>query len=278
MPSDAKTRRCRPLLGTYVEIEATGDASVINTGFNAIAEVHRRMSFHEPTSDLARMRETPAGEAIRVSRLTVEVLKLALDLYRKSGGIFDVSVGRELVRDGFLPRPERGWKNTSGQLPDLQILDECSVLLHRPLLIDLGGIAKGFAVDQAVKAMRAAGCKQGLVNAGGDLRSFGEQSSAITLRNADGSLGETVLLRNSAMASSSNLHNRKHRWGIARSPHRGLDGRSILAHERVTVIASRCMIADAMTKVALADRKLAEDLLAAQGGFVLKSETARVAA
>ncbi|WP_369026920.1 FAD:protein FMN transferase [Qipengyuania sp. RANM35] len=278
MLPDAKARRCRPLLGTYVEIEAEGDASVIDAGFEAIAEVHRRMSFHEQTSDLARMRDTPIGSIVHVSRLTVETLTIALDLYRMSDGLFDVSVGRELVRDRFLPMTKCGWKHAVGELPDLEILDECSVVLRRPLLIDLGGIAKGFAVDRAVAAMQAAGCNQGIVNAGGDLRTFGDQAAAITMRNADGTLGEIVPLVNSAMASSSNLHNRRRRWGISRSPHRGPHGRSILSNERVTVIAPRCVIADAMTKVALVDRQLAKDLLAAHGGIILESDMSRAAA
>lgn len=278
MLRDARTRRCRPWLGTYVEIETEGDASVIDVGFDAIAEVHRRMSFHEPTSDLALMRDTTAGEIIQVSRLTVEVLEIALDLFRASGGVFDVSIGRELVRDGFLPKSRIGWKNATGHLTDLEILDECSVRLHRPLLIDLGGIAKGYAVDRAVAAMQAAGCKRGLVNAGGDLRTFGNQASTITLRNPDGSLGETVSLIDSAMATSSNLHSRKRRWGISCSPHRGPNGRSIFSKGCVSVIAPRCVIADAMTKVALADRQLAQDLLAAHGGYILESGITRAAA
>lgn len=278
MHSSIKFRRCRPLLGTYVEIEAEGDTSVIDAGFDAIAEVHRRMSFHEGTSDLALMRDTSAGEIVQVSPMTVEVLEIALALHRASGGVFDVSIGRELVRDGFLPNPRIEWKDAPGNLAELQILDECSVRLHRQLLIDLGGIAKGYAVDQAVAAMQAAGCKQGLVNAGGDLRTFGDLASSITIRNADGSLGATVPLIDTAMATSSNLHSRRRRWGISRSPHRGPNGRSIFSKECVTVIAPRCVIADAMTKVALVDRQLAEGLIAAHGGYILESGITRAAA
>ena len=56
---------------------------------------------------------------------------------------------------------------------DVIVLEGCAVRLTDPSSLDLGGIAKGFAVDRAVAAMKAAGGKSGLVNAGGDLAGFG---------------------------------------------------------------------------------------------------------
>ena len=57
--------------------------------------------------------------------------------------------------------------SASGRLGDLEFVFPHSVIPHRPLHIDLGGIAKGYAVDRALMALQAAGCHGGLVNAGG---------------------------------------------------------------------------------------------------------------
>jgi len=64
----------------------------------------------------------------------------------------------------------------------LELAAPPSVIAHRPLHIDLGGIAKGYAVDRALTALRAAGCRGGLVNAGGDLAVFGHRTHAIVIR------------------------------------------------------------------------------------------------
>ncbi|MFW1123225.1 FAD:protein FMN transferase, partial [Vibrio parahaemolyticus] len=71
---------------------------------------------------------------------------------------------------------------------DITVIDARRVRLARRVLVDLGGIAKGHAVDRAVAAMIAAGAPCGLVNAGGDLRGFGAMDWAIGLRDADGAV------------------------------------------------------------------------------------------
>ena len=96
-------RRARPWLGTIVEI-ACDDLPAIEAGFAAIAHAHARMSFHEATSDLAALRETKPGSVVAVDAQTVQVLRFALELYRASDGLFDVTIGRQLVATKFLPR------------------------------------------------------------------------------------------------------------------------------------------------------------------------------
>jgi thiamine biosynthesis lipoprotein len=124
------------------------------------------------------------------------------------------------------------------------------VIPHAPLRIDLGGIAKGYAVDRALMALRAAGCHGGLVNAGGDLAVFGDRSHPIVVRGQGH--GSTVVdLMNAALATSE--------VGNAARPaeHRGYyDGvnRREIKSGRVTVSAASAAIADALTKCLLADQ------------------------
>ena len=95
--------RCRPLLGTFVEITVPdGFGAAVDAAFARIAHIHGRMSFHEATSDLASIRQAPPYTAIIVDRDTHEVLKIAAALYETTDGLFDVTVGRPLVRAGFL--------------------------------------------------------------------------------------------------------------------------------------------------------------------------------
>src|ERR1700757_4753018 len=104
-------RRARPLLGTFVEITASGTGATdvelaIGAAFDAVERVHRLMSFHDPASDVSRLnREANAG-AVAVDPWTFEVLTTAQDLHGRSGGAFDIAVAPVLQRMGLLPAVE----------------------------------------------------------------------------------------------------------------------------------------------------------------------------
>ncbi len=266
--------RCRPLLGTFVEITAADEgATAIDAGFAAIERVHRLMSFHAEDSDLARLRRARAGTSVPLAPETADVLRLALELHRDSGGLFDVAVAARLVRSGFLPCPDGVELATcTGTSADLELISDGTAVCHRPMLIDLGGIAKGFAVDCAVAAMRDAGAREGLVNAGGDMRAFGPRGFLVEIRRADGLVQQSCILRSRALASSENGGTRKRRWGRTLTPHIGF-GRPVVSRGVTSVVAPDCATADALTKIALADRRLAEAMLARRGGFVLSPGT-----
>lgn len=269
--------RCRPLLGTFVEITVPHDrGDVVETAFAAIAHVQARMSFHDEASDLARLREAQAGEVVRVDRTTVDVLRFACDLHKVSNGLFDVTIGRSLVRAGFLPRGRiTRLTDYPGTGADIAIHDDNHVSVARPSLIDLGGIAKGYAVDHAIEALIAANISEGLVNAGGDLRAIGEREWPVALRDGDGIIRHMVPLRNCALASSANLDNRRRYRGEEHSPHIGHGGKPVFTKERISIVAPTCMMADALTKIAMADPLLAETILPRYGAYVLQSEPDR---
>lgn len=251
----SEIRRARPLLGTLVEIGAVGlnAGAGIDAAFREIAMIHRLMSFHEEGSDVSRINRAAPGEIVRVDPRTYEVLVCARELGRLSAGAFDITIGGKLVEQGFLPRPH-GAAPFDGEasFEDLELLADDSVTLTRRLWIDLGGIAKGYAVDRAVRALKNSGMTSGIVNAGGDLYVFGDPQP-IHLRHPDNPslvlpLG---MIANSAVASSSGCFANAGENGAAAAeplidPRRNA---SIKWQRGITVIASRCVIADALTKV-----------------------------
>ena len=270
--TDCLIRRARPWLGTIVEIGVSPDReAAIEQGFAEIARIHRLMSFHEATSDLAKLRAAGAGELVRVDPDTVKVLTIAADLHRETNGLFNVGVGRQLVRTHFLPRTDIGHlSHFDGDASDIEIVDERRVRLRRRTLIDLGGIAKGYAVDCAVNALQAGGVERGVVNAGGDLRVFGAATAPVAVRMASGGYSAPFAVQDCAVATSENIGARRTMRGRQTAPHIGRDGQPIITDQTVTVIASTCVIADAMTKVAMADSDLADRLLARHDGQVVR--------
>ena len=168
----SEIRRARPLLGTLVEIGAVGAnaAAGIEAAFREIETIHRLMSFHEENSDVSRINRAAPGEILRVDCRTYEVLGCAQLISRLSAGAFDITVGGRLVEAGFLPQPSgaRAFDHDAS-FEDLLLLPDNFVTLTRRVWIDLGGIAKGYAVDRAGQVLKESGVTSGVVNAGGDL-------------------------------------------------------------------------------------------------------------
>ena len=225
----------------------------MEAGFAAIADIHRLMSFHEPHSDVSRINRAGAGKTTTIDPRTFVVLDHARHMAEISGGIFDITVAPALVAAGFLPRPERArppdpaasWRDIESTAPD-------SIHLRRPLWLDLGGIAKGYAVDQAVRAMALPPGIQCSVNAGGDLRVAGPAAERILLRAPpNGDTVPVLELENASLASSDG--GGMHLDGTSR--------RGVGAGRFVSVVAADCMIADALTKIVLALGPAAADIL-----------------
>jgi len=166
--SGIEIRRCRPLLGTLVEIACQGSPHDIDCAFAAIEKVHRLMSFHDPVSDVTRMNRHASRRPVKVHPWTWRVLKSAQEFSRKSDGIFDITMAPQLVKLDFLPRPDMRLCSV-GSWRYIVLDDEYNVQFRRRMIVDLGGIAKGFAVDRAVRALKNNAVTSGIVNAGGDL-------------------------------------------------------------------------------------------------------------
>ena len=280
--SGCATRQAQLWLGTIVEIfAAAGSQRTLDAGvaaaFAAIARVHRALSVHDAESELSRVNRhayaqpQPIGEDLR------QVLACALDVAERSDGAFDPSVGSAVAALGFLPAqpptdPDASWR-------DIHLTGD-GVRFARPLALDFGGIAKGYAVDCAVDALREHGVHGGSVNAGGDLRVFGPDAEPIHVRTG-GPQGVTlplVEIADGAVATSAYGGHRKRVDGRWATPL--VDPRSslpIMSTRTVSVVAATCMVADALTKVVALRGRAASAALRAYGASatVLSPATGR---
>jgi thiamine biosynthesis lipoprotein len=261
-------RRMRPLLGTYVEIgfiPVPRKRHAVDDAFSAIEEVERKLSFHNPDSELSRLNRC-GGRFLSLAPLSIRVLRLARAMTAASEGLFNCTVGGLLVRCGVLPDHGVGEPHDAGTAADIEI-EGARVRLVRPVRVTLDGIAKGYAVDRAVRALRCAGVPAGWVNAGGDLRVFGALSLPVHRREADGAVKLLGGLREAAIASS-----RVHRGSDRRFPGAILNVRGERPAAGVSsVLARRAWRADALTKVAaLAPDHSRDTLLTRLGGRLVE--------
>jgi len=246
-------KRCKPLLGTYVEIAIRGeldDAALMDLSTRAFAEielVHQLMSFHDPSSEISVLNGNAHERQCHVSQHTEEVLRQALSISQATDGVFDVTVGARLVARGTLP--DLGHSQVrDGSWTDIHLHDGY-VTFDRPLRIDVGGIAKGYAVDCAISVLD--GKAQATVNAGGDLRMTDWQGQDIAVRHpSPAHQGEFIHLPMEAPAAATSATTFSTASPAILSPH---DGAAMPDHTSVTVFAPSCMLADALTKVVALD-------------------------
>ncbi|MBC7163194.1 FAD:protein FMN transferase [Immundisolibacter sp.] len=267
-PLTGTMRRAQPWLGTLVGIEATGLppaqlARAIDRAFRAVARVHSRMSFHEPDSELSRLNRAAHAGPVPVSGHLRRVLRAACRLSALTNGRFDVTIAPTLVRWGYLPGLSNS-PETTGDWRDIRLGTDGTVRFARPLLIDLGGIAKGYAVDQAIASLRRAGVPQACVNAGGDLRFYGHEPRRIGVRDPADPARLRLLppLLQGAVATSCVADTRRRHGQAWRSPL--VDprrGRAWAATGSVTVLARSCLRADALTKPVAIDPAACEPVL-----------------
>ena len=286
-------RRAQPLLGTFVEITVL-DASLPNVddaierAFETIGRAHRLMSFHDPASDISRLNFCAASDAVKVDSWTYEVLEASIDFHRRSGGAFDITVAPALQNIGLLPLHDRMLPLPADSrlaADPIELLPGSRVRFRDPAIrIDLGGTAKGYAVDRAVETLKESGVESAIVNAGGDLAVFGPRAHVVDIRDScrPGQILSRIAIRDQALAST----------GGSFDPFRSLEVAGLAVIDPATqktadtivgasVRATSCMVADALTKIvilggeeslAVLDQYQASAMLISKGGIIQVSD------
>lgn len=219
-------------MGTFVALSVDGpSAAVASAGLESAWEAIQRVeALMHPTragGDLARLHAATPGARVAVHAWTLDLLRQVQGLHRDSRGVFDPCL------------PE-----AAGRFGDLVLGDDGTLACEVPLRLDLGGVAKGHAVDRAIAALAAAGCTGALLNAGGDARAWGDRAATLAVGHAG---GVQVELRDAALAVSAES-------ATAPPEHRGYYCRAAgyrRAAAVAAVLAPTATLADGLTKCVL---------------------------
>lgn len=186
-PAPERFHAARPLMGTVVEItlyHADQDRAreLMDRAFAEMERIERLMSTRIAASEVARINREAYPGPITVEREVFDLIEQSLVAWRETSGAFDITVG-PLMQLWPLYRAEKILPG-DGQIgealervgSDRIVLDPAqnTIAFKKPgMSIDLGGIAKGYAIDRAIGLLRAGGVASALVNAGGDLYALG---------------------------------------------------------------------------------------------------------
>jgi thiamine biosynthesis lipoprotein len=228
-----------------------------------IQRVQELMSFHDASSELSRLNRDAFLQNIQVHPWLYAILQRALKMFVASDGLFDCTVADVLVQWAILP-PQSVITEPATQA-DVLLLANHTVRYRKPLLIDLGGIAKGFAVDLAIHTLRQHGIKYAVVNAGGDLRVLGNHIEPISVRSPHNyeQLIPMGGLSAGAFATSGIYHSqRTFQQETVSALVNPKNRQAIMTPYSFSVIASTAWLADALTKVVAITTNTAHPCLA----------------
>ena len=221
-------RRCRGVMGTDCTLTAVVSyrhkaraEDALREAEAAIGAIEARMSTWIVESEISRFNAAAAGEPVPLSEESLEVLRAARQANRQTDGAFDVTcrplieLWRQAGQRGVLPdesqradaRQASKWEHI--QLADAGAARPGACKRRDTVRVDLGGIAKGYAIDRAAGVLREAGISGGMVEIGGDLICFGRPPDAevwtVGVKNpfGEGKLAE-LQLSGGAVCTSGN--------------------------------------------------------------------------
>jgi len=264
--SPQQLSRSRILMGTVVEITAFGGdpgrlEAALEAAFAEMARIEALMAPQGGASDVARLSAAATGEEVAAE--TAEVIALGLQVAEASGGAFDMGLGRLKALwaiEGEAPRvptPEEVRLALAGTGAGDLRLDGRRVEKKDPeLAVDLGGIAKGYALDRAAEALRRAGVVSAAINAGGDIRllgAHGERPWRIAIQHPrdPGRALATLEVADTSVVTSGDYERFFEREGVRY--HHLFDPRTgypATACQSVTVVTPSAALADALATAA----------------------------
>ncbi|TIH17423.1 MFS transporter [Marinifilum sp. JC120] len=180
----------------------------------AVAIMHhlqKDLDHRNKRGSVGRVNHEAGRKSVRVSNKAFETIQRGLEISKKSGGSFDITIGAITTTPFYYALDKKRFAGHE-ELINYQLLeinpDKNEVFLPRKgMALDLGGLAKGTIIDAAADHLKSAGITTGMVEAGGDFMVFGDREWTIGIRNPRGSgiIGH-IKVKNSAVCGSGDYY------------------------------------------------------------------------
>ncbi len=159
-----------------------GDNEDVDSAFSVIKLLDSILSDYNPESEISEINRMAGASSVKASKELIEVLSRAMDIARETEGAFDPTIGALTIG-------AYGFGRNNGKMPKEAVVKRQKSLVNyknvvieggkvhlknRGMMLDLGGIGKGYAIDKAVDTLRTRGIQKGIVSLSGDVRVFGD--------------------------------------------------------------------------------------------------------
>jgi len=251
------TARTEVHLGTVVSISVCVDTpesqAAVTRAFQWFREVDAQCSRFTPDSDLLQLLRQP-GTPVAVNDLLFEAVRFAVNVAEDTNGALDPTIGHVMESRGFDRDHRLGTVVRSGITPEADVSyrdvvcdeEERTITLLRPLVLDLGAVAKGLAIDMAAQELLP--FHNFAIDAGGDLYLGGVNpeglpwSVGIRHPRVDGELIDAITASDEAVCTSGDYERATGEGGHIVDPR---TGKPVTTVASVTVVAPTAMLADA---------------------------------
>ncbi len=181
--------RAWPVMGTILTIKtwnSTTSETVIENARKVVFDIDEKMSTYKKESEISKINQQSGNGIYKsVSPETLEVIKRALKIGKESGGRFDIAIGPLISLWKFFtpwqgeevnlpPENEIKKARQNSRLEYIELNGEKIRLNKMGAMMDLGGIAKGYALDQAAAVLEREKATSALIDLGGQVRFVGK--------------------------------------------------------------------------------------------------------
>ena len=226
-----------------------------------LSKVDNSMSTYKKDSEISQFNRLPVGKTMIVSEEFLEVVKISQEIWQKSKGAFDPTIGPLVDLWGFgpgerhdaIPTPHAIAQTKAKIGFDAVVLDNNRLSKTKPVALDLSAVAKGYAVDRVANLLEMFALPDYLVEIGGEIRVSGFNADGVAWRIAleqprlFAEVDQVIAITDIAVATSGDYRNYFEQDGVRYShtidPNTGMPIDHNLAS--VTVLSASCAVADA---------------------------------
>jgi len=187
-------------MGTYARVLIYGASNKqAARAFSEIGRIDNLLSDYKPTSEISQINMQAGKRPVSVNPDVLEILTISKQVAEKTRGGFDPTIGALTIgvyrfgRDGKSKITEEDIESAKSLVDykGLKIEGDTVYLEKEGMMLDLGGIGKGFAIDKAVEALKEEGVTKGIVSLSGDIRVFGhEVTMSVKDPGSEGAIAE----------------------------------------------------------------------------------------
>jgi thiamine biosynthesis lipoprotein len=194
------------LMGTYSYIEMTS-SELNKKAYKILRDIEGKLSDYIDSSDVSKINANAGKRFVRVSDVTLEMIKKAIEVSEKSFGYFDITIGALTINAKRLGKIDEIKAKELVNFKNILIKEDSVMLKEENMAIDPGGIGKGFAIEKAYEKLNT---KRGFISIGGDMKIWGHKRTIAIKDPRNGkSLAQMVNFKDVSISTSGN-YLRKH--------------------------------------------------------------------